>query len=116
MLTGLKRSSLTTNAIAAATSTAGVRSRAACAARTIPWFVALVVVLLVVRLANFINRYTVNIVYWDQWDFLQGLFDGADPWTLFRWQHGPQRQGLGDLILAILYPATGWNGRARSAA
>ena len=116
MLTGLKRSSLTTNAIAAATSTAGVRSRAACAARTIPWFVALVVVLLVVRLANFINRYTVNIVYWDQWDFLQGLFDGADPWTLFRWQHGPQRQGLGNLIIAILYPATGWNGRADAAA
>ncbi len=64
----------------------------------------------------FVNRYTVNIIYWDQWDFLQGLFDGADTWTLFRQQHGPQRQGLGNLIVAVLYPATGWNGRADAAA
>jgi hypothetical protein len=75
-----------------------------------------VFVVLAARLANFINRYTVNIIYWDQWDFLQGLFDGADAWTLFRWQHGPQRQGLGNMIIAVLYPATGWNGRADAAA
>jgi hypothetical protein len=75
-----------------------------------------VFVLLAVRLALFIDRYTVNIVYWDQWDFLAGLFEGADLWTLFRWQHGPQRQGLGSLIIAVLYPATGWNGRADAAA
>jgi hypothetical protein len=75
-----------------------------------------VFVLLTVRLADFIDRYTVNIIYWDQWDFLQGLMDGADTWTLFRWQHGPQRQGLGQLIIAVLYPATGWNGRADAAA
>ncbi len=73
-------------------------------------------VLLAVRLADYINRYTVSIIYWDQWDFLQGLFDGADAWTLFRWQHGPQRQGLGNLIIGVLYPATGWNGRADAAA
>jgi hypothetical protein len=115
VLTGLKVSSLTTDAMTAA-SVAGVRPRSARVARTIPWFVAAVFVLLAVRLADFINRYTVNILYWDQWDFLQGLFDGADSWTLFRWQHGPQRQGLGNLILAILYPATGWNGRADAAA
>ena len=35
---------------------------------------------------------------------------------MFRWQHGPQRQGIGNLILAVLYPATGWNGRADAAA
>jgi hypothetical protein len=86
------------------------------AARIAPWLVTAVFVLLVVRLAVFIDRYTVNIIYWDQWDFLQGLFDSADPWTLFRWQHGPQRQGLGNLIVAILYPATDWNGRADAAA
>lgn len=115
MLTGLKRSTLATDRMTAA-SMAGVHPRSAWAARTTPWFVAAVFALLAVRLADFINRYTVNIVYWDQWDFLQGLFDGADAWTLFRWQHGPQRQGLGNLILAVLYPATGWNGRADAAA
>ena len=93
-----------------------MHARFAWAARVSPWLVTGVFVVLAVRLANFINRYTVNIIYWDQWDFLQGLFDGADAWTLFRWQHGPQRQGLGNLIIAVLYPATGWNGRADAAA
>jgi len=84
--------------------------------RATPWIIAAGFAVMAVRLAAFVNRYTVNIVYWDQWDFLQGLFDGADAWTLFRWQHGPQRQGLGNLISAVLYPATGWNGRADAAA
>jgi len=84
--------------------------------RTTAWILATAFVLLAARLAMFIDRYTVNIVYWDQWDFLAGLFDGASPWALFRWQHGPQRQGIGNLILAVLYPATGWNGRADAAA
>ena len=80
------------------------------------WLIAAAFVVMAVRLGLFVNRYAVNIIYWDQWDFLQGLFDGADAWTLFRWQHGPQRQGLGNLIIALLYPATGWNGRADAAA
>ena len=84
--------------------------------RATPWIISAAFVLMAARLAVFVNSYTVNIVYWDQWDFLQGLFDGADAWTLFRWQHGPHRQGLGNLILAVLYPATGWNGRADAAA
>ena len=62
-----------------------VHARFAWAARVSPWLVAGVFVVLAVRLANFISSYTVNIIYWDQWDFLQGLFDGADAWTLFRW-------------------------------
>jgi hypothetical protein len=84
--------------------------------RTTAWIIGAAFVVLAVRLAVFLDRYTVNIVYWDQWDFLSGLFDGADAWTLFRWQHGPQRQGIGNLILAVLYPATRWNGRADAAA
>ena len=80
------------------------------------WIIAAAFVVMAVRLALYLNRYTVNLVYWDQWDFLSGLFDGADTWTLFRWQHGPQRQGIGNLIIAVLYPATGWNGRVDAAA
>lgn len=85
-------------------------------ARMTVWVIAGAFIVMGARLALFLNRYTVDIVYWDQWDFLGGLFDDADAWTLFRWQHGPQRQGLGNLILAVLYPATGWNGRADAAA
>lgn len=84
--------------------------------RVSSWLIAAAFLLLAIRLALFVNRYAVNILYWDQWDFLQGLFDGASPWSLFRWQHGPQRQGLGNLVLALVYDATGWNGRADAAA
>src|SRR4030095_16264167 len=79
------------------------------------WIIAAAFVVMAVRLALYLNRYAVNLVYWDQWDFLSGLFDGADTWTLFRWQHGPQRQGIGNLIIAVLYTATGWNGRVDGA-
>jgi len=84
--------------------------------RVASWLIAAAFLLLAIRLALFVNRYAVNILYWDQWDFLQGLFDGANSWSLFRWQHGPQRQGLNNLILALVYSATGWNGRADAAA
>ena len=84
--------------------------------RIAPWIITAVLVLMAIRLGDFVNRHAVNIVYWDQWDFLQGLFDGSDAWSLFRWQHGPQRQGLGNLIVAVLYPATGWDGRVDPAA
>jgi hypothetical protein len=78
--------------------------------------IAAAFVVMAVRLGQFVNHNTVNILFWDQWDFLAGLFADADAWTMFRWQHGPQRQGLGGLIIAVLYPATAWNGRADAAA
>jgi hypothetical protein len=115
VFTRLKRFSLRTDTMTAGSATAA-QPRVSWVARIAPWLVTVVFILLVVRLASFIDRYTVNIVYWDQWDFLQGLFESADPWTLFRWQHGPQRQGLGNLATAILYSATDWNGRADAAA
>src|SRR5215510_1896824 len=101
----------------ASTATPAVRPRfSKLEVRIAPWLIAAVLVLMAIRFGDFVNRYAVNIVYWDQWDFLQGLFDGSGLWTLFRWQHGPQRQGLGNLLIAVLYPATGWNGRADAAA
>ena len=71
---------------------------------------------LAVRLALFIDRYAVNLLYLDEWDFLHGLFEGADFWSLFRWQHGLQRQGLGNLITAVVLGQTGWNSKAVAAA
>jgi hypothetical protein len=35
-----------------------------------PWIVAAALTVMAIRLADFVNRYAVNIVYWDQWDFL----------------------------------------------
>jgi len=76
------------------------------------WVIACVFAVLAVRLAFFIDQYAINLLYYDEWDYLNGLFEGADAWTLFRWQHGPHRQGLGNLILAVVLDGTGWNSRA----
>jgi hypothetical protein len=83
--------------------------------RTQPWVAGVLAfgtALLAWRLAAFVDRYAVDVLFWDQWDFLGGLFDGADLWTLFRWQHGPQRQGVAMWLIAALYDLSAWNGRA----
>lgn len=80
--------------------------------RVTVFFVACVTLALAVRLFLFINKYSVNILFSDQWDFWQGLFDGADLWKLWRWQHGPQRQGLGQWVVAATAYLSGWNVRA----
>ncbi|HVR41474.1 MAG TPA: hypothetical protein VMU84_20435 [Thermoanaerobaculia bacterium] len=55
---------------------------------------------------------TVNVLYWDQWDYYKPLFDGRSVWSMFTLQHGPHRQGLGGLIIGVLAHATAWNTRA----
>jgi len=75
--------------------------------------VVIAVVGLGYRLFRFISEYGVNVLYYDQWDFLTPLFDGRGSLlTLFSWQHGPHREGLGLVLDAFLYPATNWNTRA----
>ena len=76
--------------------------------------VGLVTSALAFRLYLLVDRFSVSLVFWDQWDFLDGLFRGAGPWELFRWQHGPHRQGVGALLYAVLYPATQWSARAEA--
>jgi hypothetical protein len=58
------------------------------------------------------SKYSVNVLFWDQWDFLDSFF-GHNPTLaqLFVWQHGPHREGLGLTADAILYPLTDWNVR-----
>ena len=69
-----------------------------------------------VRTLGYVRRYSVDLIFWDQWDFLEPVFRGAGPWTQFDWQHGPHRQGVGGLLLAVLLPATGWSIRAQAVA
>src|SRR6266849_7906984 len=71
----------------------------------------LLLVALAIRLFVFVDRWAVNVLFRDQWDFLTGLFEHRDPLTLFRWQHGTQREGFGYLLIAAIYSATGWNTR-----
>jgi len=67
-----------------------------------------------VRLAWLVNRYAVDLLYWDEWDLWEGLFHKADVWTLWRLQWGPQRQGLAQWIIAIVAWLSDWNVRAEA--
>jgi hypothetical protein len=66
---------------------------------------------LTARMLRFADRTAVDILYYDQWDFWEGLFRGEGPWTLFRWQHGPVRQGLGQLVIQACARASDWDVR-----
>lgn len=59
----------------------------------------------------FVDRYAINLMFWDQWDFYQPLFDGKGWWATFAQQHGPHRQGAGFLITRVLAGLSGWNSR-----
>src|SRR4051794_13272682 len=77
--------------------------------------VAIVFVIYAVRLFRLISRYAVNIFFADQWDFNNAtLFERHSLWQIFRWQHGPHRQGAGALFERLVDPLFGWNSRTES--
>src|SRR5439155_27265433 len=67
------------------------------------------------RLFGWISRYAVNMFFSDQWDFNDAtLFEKHSLWEMFRWQHGPHRQGMGALISYFVEPHFRWNSRTES--
>lgn len=64
------------------------------------------------RLVLFIREHAVNVVFWDQWDFLTPHFEQAPLWARFIQQQGPPRQGVGALLITAWQGATDWDGRA----
>ena len=68
--------------------------------------------LLTWRFFRMISQGTVNIFYYDQWDFNDAtLFEKHTLWEIFRWQYGPQRHGLGGVAMKLLEPLIRWNSR-----
>ena len=61
---------------------------------------------------RYVDQVAVNLMFWDQWDFMAGLFTGSPPWDLFLWQQGPHRMGLAGLEVAAVASLSGWDGRA----
>lgn len=60
-------------------------------------------------------KHAVNIFVWDQWDFNDAvLFEDHSLWEIFRWQHGPHRQGVGGLLSKALGPLLHWNSRTEA--
>ena len=83
-----------------------------------PWpllFVLLSTTLVAARLFRLVNRYAVNILFWDQWDFSNAtLFQQHSLWQMFRWQHGPHRQGVGAILSWLIEPMFRWSSRAEA--
>jgi len=61
-----------------------------------------------------VDRYSVNMLFLDQWDFFGALFADQGPWELFNWQHGPHRQGIGFFLTKAVADLSGWNTRFES--
>ena len=72
-------------------------------------------IVLSVRLFELISNYAVNVFFSDQWDFNDApLFQEHSLWEMFRWQHGPHRQGLGAVLAHFVEPRFGWNSRSEA--
>src|SRR5256885_2369142 len=68
-----------------------------------------------IKFFRFISQYAVNLFITDQWDFHRAtLFEEHSFWEIFRWQHGPHRQGLGGVISKLVDPFFHWSSRAQS--
>src|SRR5258706_4771960 len=78
-------------------------------------FVAAVILALSYNFFSFISKYSTNVLFFDQWDFLTLFFNGQATLTgLFLAQHGPHREGVGLWADKALYALTDWNVRAES--
>jgi hypothetical protein len=75
---------------------------------------ALAFALLGLRLFRMIDRYAVNVLFWDQWDLVDAFLGDASAWELFRWQHGPHRQGIAFPLTRLVMEASAWNVRAEA--
>jgi hypothetical protein len=76
------------------------------------WGVNILVALaLMVRLFRFIDRYSVNILHNDMWDFYTPIFNHESLLHLFRYQLGAHREGLGLVITKFVATLSGWNSR-----
>ncbi len=76
--------------------------------------VGLLFVALGLVLYRLVDAYQVNIIFWDELDNLTPIFMRQDAWTMFAWQHGPVRMGLGELVTWVVIQLTRWNTRAES--
>lgn len=62
------------------------------------------------RFFFFLSPYSVNVLFYDQWDLLDSFFDRNPGLAeLFFLQHGPHREGLGLIADKYLYPLTRWS-------
>ncbi len=77
-------------------------------------FVLAVFLATALRLLQAVLRYSVNLIFWDQWDFYTPLFHNASLWEIFRWEHAPHREGIGLVLDSFVLRWTHWNTEAEA--
>jgi hypothetical protein len=74
--------------------------------------IAAVIAALGSRFFLVIWKYSINVFFYDQWEYLTPFFRHQPGLAeLFFLQHGPHREGLGLIADKFLYPLTHWNAR-----
>jgi len=66
------------------------------------------------RLFRLIDQYSVNLLFWDNFNYYFLLADRWNYWQRFTAQLGPHREGFGLLLSSIIAPLTNWNMRAEA--
>lgn len=80
--------------------------------RVLKWMVpGAVFAALAWRQLRFVDRYAVNILFFDQWGFYYPLFHGQGWWETFDRRHGPHRQGIGLVVTRMIAELGAWNSR-----
>lgn len=73
-------------------------------------------ILLALRWLLWLDAYSVNVLFLDQWRIHEPLFAGDSIWAMFLLQVGPVREGLGGLLTGLIATVSSWNTRVESAA
>lgn len=61
-----------------------------------------------------VARFHVEGIYWDQWMFLEPMFQDRGWLALFTEQHGPHRQGVAFIITSWIMDWSGWDTRVEA--
>ena len=68
-------------------------------------------VLLYANWVLMVARFQPNVIFWDQWEFYQPLFQDEGWWARAVQQNGPVREGLGLVVSGWILGATHWDMR-----
>lgn len=61
------------------------------------------------------NIYSVNVLFWDNWNFWGPMFNtDTSIWDMFNKQHGPHKMGIGYFHLYIVAVLSDWNLRTEA--
>ena len=80
--------------------------------KLVPALLGAATLALAYRLLQLVDLYAVDLLFYDQIELYEVFLDDPSAWDLFRYQHGPHRQGLPFLGTWLLARLTDWNARA----